>query len=211
MNLIKLTVNIIILAVLCQCAFAAPHSQPAKPSKAVTAKPSLPYILVTSLGENWNNSYTGLPMITVMIINPTQNTLAFFSIQSQVVHFQVEYKPFSKNVSSPEGWNMVQSATQPSEAQVSDHPKVRHGSSVSGKILPKQQSVVAVGGVDCPLAAEGFYRITSFLSVPKATEIAMSPVGPSVPRKFDLELRSDSIIIRHDPGKFSAVSISANK
>lgn len=65
--------------------------------------------------------------------------------------------------------------------------------------------------VGLDLSAEGFYRITAVTRVSNAKELNGLAGSFTEVREFDLDLRSNSIVIRHAATGFASVNLTANK
>ena len=65
--------------------------------------------------------------------------------------------------------------------------------------------------VGLDLSAEGFYRITAVTRVADAKELNGLAGSFTEVRKFDLDLRSNSIVIRHTAAGFVPVDVTTTK
>ncbi len=176
---------------------------------AAPAKPAAAYSLKLSLGKDWNTSYTHLPVLTETFINSGPYTLMFAEPVS-FPQFVVEYKPITGDPKAEAGWQGLSSLEPP--------PARKHGRVVDGatwtliaRISPLTNGGPAPYGnkydlVGFPMAADGFHRITAVAKIPEARELTGSANALTEARRSDLNLCSNSIIIRRTASGFTVIS-----
>ena len=197
---------------VCQTTNAdTPVIQGHKPPHAILAEPTTPYKLKLSLEDNWNFNPMGSPRVTVTLASSSHHTLAFF-LTSALSNLTVEYQPAKDNTVNNTSWRMLKSSREVPSDTASPHQRPSSlAFNILMKLSPGQEDKTDYDLGEFPMSPEGFYRITAFTKLSNVSEQDGPESSPVLVRSFELNLRSNSIVVRRTATGFAQVPAAAEK